>query len=225
MFLYIMSSKIENIQIYGERCSGTNYLEKLLDINFHVNIKWNYGWKHFFGFHDLSNSDNTLFVCIIRNPIDWINSLYRTPHHIPHHLLENKDSFLNYQFYSIYKNKNNFGKEILHDRNIFTKNKYNNIFELRKTKINFLLNELPTKVKNYIFIRYEDLIDNFEITINKIKNKGLKVKSLNFPENYYNYKKTNKKFIKEKKTEFFTKDDFLNNPNFDYEIEKKLGYL
>ena len=36
--------------IYGERCSGTNYLENIININFDVKITWEYGWKHFFGF-------------------------------------------------------------------------------------------------------------------------------------------------------------------------------
>ena len=40
--------------IYGERCSGTNYLENIININFDVNITWEYGWKHFFGFQDNS---------------------------------------------------------------------------------------------------------------------------------------------------------------------------
>ena len=41
----------------------------------------------FFGFQDeeLKNSNDTLFICIVGNPIDWINSLYRNPHHIPRH--------------------------------------------------------------------------------------------------------------------------------------------
>ena len=70
--------------IYGERCSGTNYLENIIDINFDVNITWEYGWK-VFGFQDcmLKNSDDTFFICIVRNLPDWINTFYRTMHHLP----------------------------------------------------------------------------------------------------------------------------------------------
>ena len=63
--------------IYGERCSGTNYLENIMDLNFDVEITWEFGWKHFFGFHDevlRNHSDDTLFICIIRDPVDWFNS-------------------------------------------------------------------------------------------------------------------------------------------------------
>lgn len=34
--------------IYGERSSGTNYLENLITLNFDVTLTWKYGWKHFF---------------------------------------------------------------------------------------------------------------------------------------------------------------------------------
>ena len=39
-----------------------------------------------------------------------------------------------------------------------------------------MLEDLPNKVKNYIFIRYEDLINDFDKTLLKIKDKGLEIK-------------------------------------------------
>ena len=52
-----------------------------------------------------------------------------------------------------------------------------------------MLEDLPMKVKNYIFITYEDLNNDFENTLLKIKNKGLKVKeNINFPKNTKVYK-------------------------------------
>ena len=62
----------------------------------------------------------------------------------------------------------------MNDRNIYTGNRYKNIFELRHTKIKWMLEDLPNKVKNCIFIRYEDLINDFDNTLLKIKNKRLK---------------------------------------------------
>jgi hypothetical protein len=43
---------IKKFTIMGERCSGTNFLEQIILSNFHINITWEYGWKHFFGFYD-----------------------------------------------------------------------------------------------------------------------------------------------------------------------------
>ncbi len=67
---------MRKVTIYGERCSGTNYLEELLLLNFDIELTWEYGWKHFFGYNDLSNTDDVLFIGIIRNLPDWLNSFY-----------------------------------------------------------------------------------------------------------------------------------------------------
>ena len=133
---------IKKVTIYGERCSGTNYLEQLLINNFNVIINYDYGHKHFFGFNDLTNSENTLFIGIIRHPYDWINSLYRERHHLPKHF-EKIENFLNDEIYSLDNNN-----EIMNDRNIYTKERYKNIFELRTTKIKFLIEDMPKLVKN-----------------------------------------------------------------------------
>jgi hypothetical protein len=55
---------IKRFIIYGERCSGTNYLQDLIEINFDVETTWDYGWKHFFGFNDVSKSDDTLLFVL-----------------------------------------------------------------------------------------------------------------------------------------------------------------
>lgn len=63
-----------------------------------------------------------------------------------------------------------------------------------------MLEDLPNKVKNCIFIKYEELINDFDKTLLKIKDKGLEVKkNINFPLNTNNYKNTQKiKFIQKK---------------------------
>jgi hypothetical protein len=212
---------IDKVTIYGERCSGTNYLEELIKTNFDVTITWEYGWKHFFGFNDLSNSDNTLFIGLIRNPYDWLNSLYREQHHLPKNFRRNIKNFLNNEFYSLDINNN----EIMQDRNIYSKERYKNIFEMRYTKIKFLVEDMPLLVKNYILIKYEDLLNNFDITINEIKSKGLIFKNnIIEVQNIYYYKNNKKKkFIKNKKVNNISKKEILDKLNLDYE-KKILNY-
>ena len=76
-----------------------------------------------------------------------------------------------------------------------------------------MLEDLPNKVKNCIFIRYEDLINDFDKTILKIKDKGLEVKkNINFPLNTNIYKNTNN--TKFEKTENDISCEFiLSNSN------------
>jgi hypothetical protein len=212
---------IKKITIYGERCSGTNYLEQLLLLNFNVEITYSYGWKHFFGFSDLSNSDDVLFIGIVRNLHDWINSLYRDKYHLP---LKNKknltneqmlDEYLNKEFYSINNNNN---QEIMHDRNIYTGERYKNIFELRHIKNKFLIETLPTLVKNHCLITYDNLMNNFVDVMNKIKNHNLEIKTnIIFPLNI-NYNAKNKNLIfKKKNTNKIKNELIIKKANLFYE--------
>lgn len=178
---------IKKVTIYGERCSGTNYLEELLTENFDVTLVWDYGWKHFFGFNELKNTDDVLFIGIVRNLHDWINSMYKKKHHLPKDNTKDVNSFLNNEFYSVDKDN----KEIMNDRNIYAKNsRYKNIFELRHVKNKFLVKDMPKLVKNYLLITYDDLASNFGNTMKKIKNYKLPVKSnIKFPINISYYKR------------------------------------
>ena len=191
---------MKKVTIYGERCSGTNYLEELLLLNFNVEITWKYGWKHFFGFIDfidfieLNHTDDVLFIGIVRNIYDWINSFYREQHHLPNHLTKNIDTFLTHTFYSIDCN----GNEIMTDRNMETNEMYKNIFELRSVKNKFLIKKMPTLVKNYCIITHDDLLTNFIDIMNKLKDCGLEIKNdIEFPLNITYYK--NNKNIEFKK--------------------------
>ena len=78
--------------------------KNVIKLNFDIERTYKYGNKHFFGFNNLKNSDNTIFICIVRNLTDWINSLFREKHHL--HLKYKKnlkyeeqlDEFLNKNF-------------------------------------------------------------------------------------------------------------------------------
>jgi len=211
------------VTIYGERCSGTNYLEALLTTNYDVDVCWKYGWKHFFGFHNLKNSDDTLFIGIIRNPYDWINSLYRDKYHLPSVNTSSVDSFLNNEFYSIMDD----GGEMMRDRNIYTKERYKNIFDMRHTKNQFLIEDMPKLVKNYLLITHEALLYDFTNTMNQITSKGLNVKSnIEFPLNIIHYKKQKRKlFILNKKPNLISKEQVMHKFNMHYEKMLFKDYL
>ena len=199
-------------------------------MNFNINVTWKYGSKHFFGFDDLSNSDDILFICIVRDPYTWLNSLYRKPFHLPHKLRNNIDCFLENEFYSLHDNfpspNADEKTERMNDRNMYTKERYNNIFEMRHTKLKYLIEDLPSKVKHYIFIKYEDFITNFEETMNKIRDCGLEVKdNIEFPLNTTQYKKEIGKTYVPNNNNPISKERIYENKNFDPYYEKLLGYI
>jgi len=235
---------ISNIAILGERCSGTNFLEESITNNFSLEYTAKYGNKHFFCYNNYTNSDDTLFIGIIRNPIYWLNSFSCELYHVPEMNRNNLHSFLFNKFYSVEDEvdadksglgNNNFNLNNKYytyqyklnekDLNYINGKKYNNIFELRKVKNDFLLNVMPKKVKNYILINYEDLLFNFNEVLSNIKTK------FNLTQKYPTFLKV-KKYKKSYTYNFVQQRLILLPPTFvsliwknlDKKQEEKLGY-
>ena len=216
------NKKIDYFCIFGERCSGTNFLEQSLLENFHI-IKHPYQVnKHFFGHKDLPEEDNILFIGIVRHPYTWINSIYKYPYHIDKSIRFNKNLFINSEIFSMEGNN-----EILQDRNIFTKERYKNIFELRKVKLEFLHDKLPLIAKNYILIKYEDLRDDYENTLNFIKNEFNLLTKNTYPKKittYFGRGKLVRDKFKIDTDYIYRKEEILLHPNFDKTYEQKFHY-
>ena len=226
-----------NCTIYGERCSGTTYLQDLISTNFDTQVRFDYGWKHFFGHCNgsLEGNSDTLFICIVRNPVDWVNSFWRTPWHlklpgnpvriggfdcgrIPRH------EFLEREVASFHPGPDGSHVEEMGDRNMYTGERYRNILEMRHTKLKWLLDDLPQKVDHYAFVRHEDLLHDFEATMWKIRGKGLRVRpGARFPVNTTRYKGEPGTTFK-KKPNVIPSRAILSHPSFSPHYEKKLGY-
>lgn len=170
---YSTSNKypIYNFTIYGERHSGTNWLEKTITNTFDIPVTWQYDHKHFFGCCDwnkLNNAHNTLFIGIVRNIYNWTKGMMKMPYHLEHSKIFNISPWISYL------NK----KQIYCDSHWYDHTKYNDIFDMRHHKIQFLYLYMPYLVDNYIFLRYEDLIKNYTLVINYISY------AFNLPINY-----------------------------------------
>jgi hypothetical protein len=149
--------------IFGERCSGTTFLENSILKNFDLEVTWKYGWKHMWNSPDFDppfgyNSDDgeTLFIGIVRNPVNWIDSFFIKPYHVPENKMSSIENFLDDTDFTSFNDEN------------INIEKYNSIFELRKVKNDMLKNTIPSLVKNYILIKYEDLDSNFDKVISEI---------------------------------------------------------
>lgn len=214
---------VKYFTIYGERCSGTNFIERAIIKNFKIELTWDYDFKHFFGhykFEEKEKYDETLFIGIIRGPFEWMSSLYRTHHHIPYKNRINWKSFINNEFYSIHN-----GKEKLEDRNMITKKRYKDIFELRYLKNKFLIEEMKNKVNNYILLRYEDFLDRYELSMKFVQEKFKLVRLNEKLIHINNYKGYGD--VKYKKKKYFIPENVLIEikKNLNKEQEKSLGYV
>ncbi len=151
---------VTDFTIYGERCSGTNWLQQSIETSMNIPVTWRFGWKHFPGHNSLEASSDCLFLCIVRNPYDWLASLFQSPHHLAMHLRCDFSTFLTDEFYSWYDEQGHiqekkFGTEIMADRHIKENRRYRNILELRNVKNSFFLESLPRKVKNHYVVSYD----------------------------------------------------------------------
>ena len=237
---------IGEFTILGERCSGTHYLQAIIEKNFDLNFTQRFGHKHFYIYRNsFENSDDCLFISIIRDPFDWINSLYLKPWHLSYETACNKHNFLNHLFYSkwpspdrvgtklvdlnvnIYDNRKKLcsGLEIQEDFNFRTNKKYSNIFECRYVKLDFMMNDMPTKVKHHYFVKYEDLKNKTDEVLFDIKNtfriptKHIQMKDVS------SYKGgSDKEYVSTKYTEF-ARIDIESNKGFQSELECQLGYI
>lgn len=183
---------LKRFAIYGERCSGTNYLEKLIVANTFLittpvrgvppqQTPWH---KHFMPWLDFPptydedprNSnfkeyEDTLFFVIFRNPYDWARSLHLSPHHAAAWLWEieftkfiRKEWVLNDKdAYLIEPRKHS----PLLDIDPHTGQPFKNIFRLRNAKVKDQL-RLRDLVKNIYYINYETLRDHPEKVIKEL---------------------------------------------------------
>lgn len=176
---YAIDSKCENpniqyIQLFGERCSGTNYLEQLFNSNFpEYPFRYTFGEKHYPAWYDgshidqaipkycisLEGNESYLFLVIVRNPLDWLQSFYMKPCYGVSRWV-NCSSFSSFIRSLWYYDQCPYDKP--HDKPFFS-----NVLELRSARLRNLLT-MRDKVSNYYFIRYETVRDHPEEVIREV---------------------------------------------------------
>lgn len=228
-----MKNKIKNFCIIGERNSGTNFLHTSIEKNFNLTFNKIHG-KHFWNKEkNLELHSDTAIIVIIRNVINWINSMYHSPFHLQPELKnpKNKLDFLNKKFWSFYdnaeKNGKMFGKEILADRHLDTKERYKNIFEARYVKYNYLFELSESKNDHIFFLKYEDLNEEYEKTMKHIAEyyditfKNSEIQSV---DSYRGYETSKKMSEIKPKPKIFSEEEITSHKDFDLMMETKFGY-
>lgn len=225
---------LQKFTIFGERNSGTNYLENILKKKLYLKFTKEYGYKHWYiknleprGINNtttdneckksIDDSDDTLFIVIVRNVYDWVGAMYKKPHHIKNMKRNSLLNFISNKYIAFenkcpnghsnksktpwYKNKNHKYPYFMEEAK--------NLIELRNMKNNHFYN-LQNKVKHFYLIRQEHLLEDID---NMIKKFDLKYRF----KGLIKYRKPSKYFINIK-TFYFIKY-YLNN-KIDNEIYK-----
>jgi hypothetical protein len=171
------SQPIRSVHVFGQRNSGTNYLNSLIANNLmtqddHKSLydprnTRHFGWKH--GFPTMSAApDDVLAVVVYRDPIAWLQSLHRLPWHaIPSlHNLSFSD-FIRAEWiaviddlgFGVTPDNPLWGTELLAERDPKTRNRFANAIRMRNAKI-ASFSTLHTKFENCLYVRYEDVVEN-----------------------------------------------------------------
>jgi hypothetical protein len=223
-------SEITQFTIFGERCSGTNHLQHVMEKNFDLPLVWEFGWKHFFcaekgkqrgqlheygsGWENGSDK-NTLFLCIVRNPTAWVNSLYRIPWHLTGLTQKHRDQSSPVRINEFLTKAIEFeGRPEIHGPSGM---QYSSVMRMRSEKIHYMLYNVAKKVNHCIMIRHEDMLSDFSGQMNRIRAMipARVKKGISFPLNRTGYRK---------KQDWIKPSLVFGAPGFDPEIEKKLGY-
>ena len=213
----------KTLVIYGERCSGTNFLQGLLthnftcevqDIEFTHNI---YYWKH--GYPPtpafMQAHPELFFVSISKNPYAWLHSFHKRPHAEEVLVDLTFDAFL---------------KQPLAERHI------DSLVEKEKHKAQpYLANpvalwnskneaylEAANTYDNWMHFRYEDLLEDLQ-TLTKLKGLSQKNITIEIEEQWYG---SEAKFGKPERTSFEENRHFYLTKNWEEDYtEEQLHYV
>lgn len=175
--------------LMGERCTGTNWLDLLISRNFEIENSTYPGFKHWPTF-DMARPPNHLTIFSARNALDWLNSFYRTPHHVRRRSWHGLYRFIYDTPFKTLADKKILIKE---DMNLEKKQFYKDLLDLRKTKHLYWMKKEPmfityssgltgvaregvtTSAKPNLWVRYEDVLADPARFVNFLENQyGLK---------------------------------------------------
>lgn len=235
---------IERVQFFAERCSGSNYMEALIQKNCFLKEEYCYGWKHFpawvdmrpensdkkdfSDFNTLAHNENCLFIVVFRNPYDWIRSFHQQPHH-------SKGSLRTINFRKFIRStwrldekdptvKREKEKNPLVDKDPRTGVDFKNVMKLRSAKIETMLN-IKKHVHNIYYVRYESVKEHPQEVLREIS-EIFNIKTKKDFVDVKEYKGKNKEgiYIPKKYQSIFITDLFYINSQLDLKLEKRIGY-
>lgn len=154
------------LQLFGERCSGTNYLHRLIDRNIpDLPVVFDFGFKHAPPQQLHRPHDDCLFCVIYRDPFDWIRSLYMHPWHVAPEVRQKPfGDFIRSPWHCVWDldanvppGSPNFGAEMLHERHPDTGQRYANPLRLRSDRLR-RWQDLEQRVARFWWVQYESLL-------------------------------------------------------------------
>lgn len=158
------------VQIFSERCSGSNHLASFIAKNFpEISIGAHFGLKHWIPYKkSIENRDRVFVLILARSPFDWLRSIHRKPWHAAFHLRElDFSNFIRAEWSCIWdtdagidRNHRLWNQEMNLERHPQTGERFKNILEMRSIKHKVWLDVAAETPLHYLAC-YEDLVKDY----------------------------------------------------------------
>jgi len=227
--------------MFAERASGSNYVEALLMFNTGLQSTL-FCHKHFPPWYDLpkekyngdsrcwsfENTDDILFVIVVRNPYDWLRSLHNQPHQaekslkiLPFHHFIRSPWKLDIRDPVIAEDVQ---CNPLIDLNPSNGLPFANVMHLRTAKTkNFL--QIQYKAKNVYYIRYETARGNPKDVLDELaKSYHIKINNVYQPIIHYKGHTALPLYERKEYAPISQNDLLFINSQLDKDLEDQLGY-
>jgi hypothetical protein len=180
-----VKGSIASAYVYGERNSGTNYVQNLILRNcvhatsgarlHNPDNRATLGWKH--GFPSLIGApSDVLAIVVYRDPIAWLHSMMRNPWHGAQHLHGLPFSQFIREEWAAMVDDTRFGvtesspiwhREMMSERDPATGLRFANVMRLRNAK-NRGFATLDHRFSNILRVNYESVLANPEVFLNAL---------------------------------------------------------
>ena len=173
-----MKERSQEIALYGERCSGTNFIAEILRLNSGCKVSYPLGFKHFPKTFPVEEQRRLLLgrpvLFLIRHPESWVRSMFLNPWHAMKDIREKDFSdFLRAEWHSVWDEEANvfpgnprYGQPIKEDRDPLTGKPFPNLLRMRTAKIH-RFQEIESCSERSCWVRLEDLVDDQEAIYRK----------------------------------------------------------
>lgn len=161
------TAPITRIQIYGQRCSGTNIVARTIEENLPTaRLVEDFGFKHWFVPPQTLFPNDTLVIVVARDAFDWVRSLHRQPWHahpdlkakpFPQFIRSDWHSCWDEHFDHVEDGHPMFGKEMMHERDPDTGKRFVNCIAKRTAKLRHWAG-LPERSANVALVSYDAFI-------------------------------------------------------------------
>ncbi len=158
-------------KLFGERCSGTNFIRALIDRNLpDLTFANSYNWEKHNFINPAYVKTTEVALVVIRSALDWFRSLYRNPHQVGlWYQSVDFSEFLRHEWSSIINGELIEGQELLDirhrelmfDRHPVTGGRIANVVELRNLKVQSQL-KVRHLYENWMIVSYEEARDDPE---------------------------------------------------------------